>query len=44
MLHFDSSKRVCSLYALKVVSYLGEEREYLNTRFPGRWTVTVKVP
>jgi hypothetical protein len=25
------------LYAFKVVSYLGEVREYLNTRFPGRW-------
>jgi hypothetical protein len=40
LLHFDSSKRcVCSLYAFKVVSYLGEVREYLNTRFQvrGRW-------
>jgi hypothetical protein len=45
LLHFDSSKRCLhSLYAFKVVSYLGEVREYLNTRFQGRWTVTVEVP
>jgi hypothetical protein len=45
LLHFDSSKRcVCSLYAFKVISYPGEVHEYLNTRFPGRWTVTVEVP
>jgi hypothetical protein len=45
LLHFDSSKRcVRSLYAFKVVSYLGEVHEYLNTRFPGRLTVTVEVP
>jgi hypothetical protein len=45
LLHFDSSERcVCPLYACKVVSYLGEVHEYLNTHFPGRWTVTVEVP
>jgi hypothetical protein len=45
LLHFDSSKHcLCSLYAFKVVSYLGEVCEYLNTRFPGWWTVTVEVP